>query len=520
MNVRTFAGLCVAVVVAVVCVVYAPTNFGGRTSYVTTYGTSMIPRFHAGDLAVVQPAKTYHVGEIVAYRSATLRGQTVLHRIAAIDAGHFTFKGDNNSFRDPDHPTADQIIGRLRLRIPHGGAIRSFVGRPVVLFPVLALVIGGMGAGLFGEKRRRDRRRTRTPVSVGRAPGGGRLRVVVPIVAAVTFAGLVLAAVAVWHVPTRETISRRENFGQSLAVGYSGVARAGAAYPDGRVRTGDPVFTRLVQTVDVGFTYEFHADAPVKDVHGTYEVVAGISSGTGWSRSIVLSPARSFAGSRLRGAVVLRPAMLRDLEARFSAETGFETTQVSVTIAPRVHVDASVAGTRVSTDVDAPLGFQLGPIEMTPTSSGASADAPIVRTGSVTVASTAPGVLVLWKLRVPAGWARVALLVALAAILAAAAALVSAHRRRTALGEVDAILRRYRPYLVAVGAVPPTDAATVVSVESIEVLGRLARLHEQVIVHAAAPDGVHRFVLSTDAVVYAYETAESGHGEGRRTIAA
>ena len=115
MRARTIAGLLLVTAIGIVCVGYAPTNLGGRTTYVSTYGTSMSPRFHAGDLAVVQPAHEYHVGEVVAYHSSTLRGAVVLHRIVAIHDGRFTFKGDNNNFLDPSHPTADRIVGRLRV---------------------------------------------------------------------------------------------------------------------------------------------------------------------------------------------------------------------------------------------------------------------------------------------------------------------------------------------------------------------------------------------------------------------
>ena len=44
----------------------APSQLGGSSSYVITYGTSMAPAYHAGDLAVVRASGSYHVGEIIA----------------------------------------------------------------------------------------------------------------------------------------------------------------------------------------------------------------------------------------------------------------------------------------------------------------------------------------------------------------------------------------------------------------------------------------------------------------------
>src|SRR6476646_2173030 len=89
----------------------APTQIGGETSYVTTSGTSMQPRFHSGDLALVRPADHYRVGEIVAYRSKLLH-VVVLHRIIAIKGNRYVFKGDSNNFVDPTRPRRAELVGR------------------------------------------------------------------------------------------------------------------------------------------------------------------------------------------------------------------------------------------------------------------------------------------------------------------------------------------------------------------------------------------------------------------------
>src|SRR4051812_39193182 len=60
----------------------APSALGGSSTYVTTYGISMEPVLHKGDLAIVRAQPSYHVGDIVAYNSASLH-TIVLHRIIA-----------------------------------------------------------------------------------------------------------------------------------------------------------------------------------------------------------------------------------------------------------------------------------------------------------------------------------------------------------------------------------------------------------------------------------------------------
>src|SRR5580698_3453944 len=98
------------VVLGTVWFYLAPTQFGGSATYVVTHGTSMEPRFHTGDLAIVRSQSSYHVGEIVAYHSHKLH-TIVLHRIIGREGDKYIFKGDNNNFIDPERPVESQLIG-------------------------------------------------------------------------------------------------------------------------------------------------------------------------------------------------------------------------------------------------------------------------------------------------------------------------------------------------------------------------------------------------------------------------
>ena len=510
MKIRTFLGLLVVSAVAIVGVMFAPTNLGGHTTYVSTHGISMTPRFHAGDLAIVQPASNYHVGDIAAYRSTTLHGATVLHRIIAINDGLFTFKGDRNNFIDPDHPTVHQIVGRLRFRIPHGGIVRAWVARPIVVFPLLVLAIGGTG---FGRKRRR-RQRNHSPLPAlallpeKSAPNDRRRRlpVVVPIAAAVTAAGFLVGAVAVWNIPPAQATTRHDAYLQTLGLGYSAVAEKGAAYPDGRITTGDPIFLRLADHLGIVVDYTFHSAVASRHVRGTYQVMADVESATGLSRSVPLGGEKAFSGGHVHGVAMLDLEQLLALEARFSDETGLATTQATVSVKASVHVAGDLASAPFSGDVKSNMDFQLTAVEMTPISAGARSAGAINSAGSVATAGVQAGELTLWKLHLSAENARLALLVAFALALCGFAAVLVTDRKRVALGEVDAIVRRYGRLLIPVTAVPPPGDRGVVNVDSMRALSRLAELHEQPIVHAAGTRA-HRFALSTDTIVYCYEAA-------------
>src|SRR6185437_2391147 len=99
-----------AVVLGAAWFYLAPPQLGGRTEYAVTFGVSMEPHFHIGDLVVLRTRGAYRVGHVVAYRSHDL-GQNVLHRIIGIRNGLYTFKGDNNGFVDPEHPGARDLVG-------------------------------------------------------------------------------------------------------------------------------------------------------------------------------------------------------------------------------------------------------------------------------------------------------------------------------------------------------------------------------------------------------------------------
>ena len=116
--------------------VLAP-SLGGGTTYVSTHGISMEPGFQTGDLAILRPADSYAVGDVVAYRSESL-DTIVMHRIVAGDANGFVTQGDNNDWLDEDRPTEGEILGTLFLRVPLAGKAIGAVRSPAVL-AVLAL---------------------------------------------------------------------------------------------------------------------------------------------------------------------------------------------------------------------------------------------------------------------------------------------------------------------------------------------------------------------------------------------
>ena len=130
----------------------APPQLGGSTTFVTVDGTSMLPTLRRSDLVALRPQAHYRVGEVVGYRSALIH-RVVLHRIIAIHGDRYAFKGDNNSFVDPEQPTRSQLVGRLWVHLPSAGRLVSELHRPAVAGSLAAVLV--LFAGLGGGRRRK-----------------------------------------------------------------------------------------------------------------------------------------------------------------------------------------------------------------------------------------------------------------------------------------------------------------------------------------------------------------------------
>ena len=104
-----------------------PVALGGTTTLVGIAGISMEPVMQAGDLAFVRREGAYEVGDIIAFRPQTVNApDIVVHRVVAIeDEGQLRVQGDNNRRADPWTLRHEDVIGRLRLRLPLAGVLVS-----------------------------------------------------------------------------------------------------------------------------------------------------------------------------------------------------------------------------------------------------------------------------------------------------------------------------------------------------------------------------------------------------------
>jgi signal peptidase I len=160
------AGIAVAILVCLFWVQYLrPQSLGGNAGYVLVSGQSMEPRYHTGDLVLVEKQRSYHAGQLIAYRvpkGDPMAGAQVIHRIIGGDAKHgFIVRGDNRTAPDVWHPKPQDIVGAKALRLPSAIVVLQFLRAPLFLALLAAAfvfvhVLTGTGAARPAEDDEAD----------------------------------------------------------------------------------------------------------------------------------------------------------------------------------------------------------------------------------------------------------------------------------------------------------------------------------------------------------------------------
>jgi signal peptidase I len=558
----------------------APTGIGGDTTYVVTDGISMHPRIHTGDLALVRPASSYHVGDIVAYRNPELH-VVVLHRIHSISpSGRYRFKGDNNSWIDPGSVASSAIVGKMWVLAPGlGGDLHSLHSPPVMgtmAAVAVLLLFGGAGAEVRRRRRRgrpkpkwkaeepkwkgapappRAARADNAPAARAAAPTPPKPPTLVPPPANVrrppagpSYGGIAAAAAAVlacagltifaWASPTSRSAPSQTSYAQSGRFSYSASTLAGAVYDTDRVTTGQPMFSRLVGPVQVRFDYRLRA-AQLQGAGGTASLDAVVSAQNGWSRTVVLQGPTSFTGRHATVAGVIHLRRLQRLVEKVAVATSVPSVDFTLTLVPSVKAHGVLAGHPFAAGYAPKLPFSLTSYELAPVLNAAAAAAGPADAGSAAVfhpsqnasvaaAGSARVMLGPAVFHLSAGFARILGPIGLLAALAAAALAAWQLRRDRRADEPTRIQSRYGEAMIAAVQSTLIHGGDLVEVESIEALARLAERYQSLMIHEQTATG-HAYLVADNGTVYAYfvQTSESepalrerlARGEGLRADA-
>jgi len=139
-----------------------PQSLGGPAGYVLVSGKSMLPRYHTGDLVLVERHSSYRVGQVIAYRvpkGDPMAGAQVIHRIVGGDARHgFLVQGDNRTAPDVWRPKPADIVGAKVLRIPNAIVVLQYLRSPLTLALLAAALVFIRVLAFGGDRKPAERR--------------------------------------------------------------------------------------------------------------------------------------------------------------------------------------------------------------------------------------------------------------------------------------------------------------------------------------------------------------------------
>jgi signal peptidase I len=471
-----------------------PSGLGGGTVYVTTHGISMEPRFHTGDLAILRAADHYSVGDVVAYRSATLK-TTVMHRIVSMDGDRFVIQGDNNSWLDPDHPASDLVLGKLWLRVPQGGKALDALSSPGSLAIIASAVVALAGAAR-GPRGRHNARSSRRRTSHRPPAFSMPTRALARQVALGSGAVALLAAISggvLLAMPSTQTDSRTVQVTQQGQYSYTGAAETGTTYPSGVISTGDPVYTKLTDGLTVSFQ-DTVSGPGLESVTGTAWLDLSVSTPDGWTAALGRGATASVANGMVTTSAEVDPARAAAFLTRHYTEIGANPGGASLIVTPTVQMTGTLAGQTFATDPMPALTFAMDATALRVTGDPAAVLAPTSQT-AVVVDEVVPRSFPVLSFSIPIDVARIAAGVVLAVALVAlgAGAWIGRSRRGDA---ADDFLVRHAARILPVAAFTPGQ--TVVDVSDAESLHKLAERLDGLVLHHAGPDGQVLAVQDSD----------------------
>jgi signal peptidase I len=516
------SGAFMIVVLIAVWVAFAPLQAGGQASYVIVNGNSMEPKLHKGDLMIVREADSYGVGDVVAYRHPDIG--PVIHRIVGREGDRFVLQGDNNSWLDTYRPLESELIGKSWIHAPSAGKLIEllrFPGSMAVLAGMMGVTAMSMFVTTTKDQRKRPRHGQR-PVEkkkdVGSAspPRGGGAEGMLTMLAAVMLASLLLGFFAFGRSESR-TVSDDARYEHMGEFSYFADVPYGV-YDTDEVRTGEPVFRRLTQTVHVRFDYRLTSDTPTDDVEGTYQLVAEVSDVGGWKRTILLEPYRRFDGGGFTAMGTLDLSEVQKLIGNLERRTGFHSDRYAVSIVPQVSAQGTLAGQELNDEFAPRLDFWFDSVQLqlqSPTTASTDPLSPSEegsdplkpsQEGSVERSRTEPNTLPILGFDLLVPTARKLSLFGLALSLAGLLWLGIPRVRALRGDEPTRIRASYGPLLVSMRGGDLSSGGHLVEVSAFEELAKLAEGGGQSILHQTS-GAIHDYYLRDSGVTYHYRAA-------------
>lgn len=367
------------VIMLITWVAFAPVQAGGMASYTIIIGKSMEPKFHIGDLVIVHKEPQYQIGDAIVYRNLELKN-FVFHRIVSEELGHYTLQGDNNSWLDSYEPTQDEVLGKLWLHIPRGGAALQKMRSPITMAMLAALVGVVFAVGLFKKKSQGNKRMNTTSVrewfaslksktqswfsqaSSSEIQGSsifeqdGILEGSFFVLGLIVLLSLALGIIS-FSRPASRLAKNDVSFEHLGIFSYSAQSPQGV-YDSNALKSGDPIFTRLTCSVDINLQYKLIAPQ-AENISGTYQLTAVIREQvSGWQRNVPLQEQTSFTGTDFGTSATLDLCKMESLTQSMETGTDFHPAFYTLLISPNIKLNGSVSALPLDSVFNSGLTFQ------------------------------------------------------------------------------------------------------------------------------------------------------------------
>jgi signal peptidase I len=329
----------------------APTQLGGRLTYVIVNGNSMEPRFHLGDLIIVRKAANYQVGDAVTYQNSELNNY-VFHRIINTELDRFILQGDNNSWIDSYQPNREEIIGKLWVHIPYLGKAIEWIRAPINLAIVVAIFGGILMAGMIQPASQQSKAKNK-PFNKNI---GGTIEGAFIVIGIFALAFLSLGIFAFTRPITRTADSIQ--YQQEGSFFYSAAGTPGV-YDTETVRVGEPIFPGLTCQLNVGFTYSL-LGGQAEGTSGSHQLYARIlDEQSGWQRTIPLVSETAFGGNSYSTLAPVDLCQVESIVNMVEQETGLNSNLYTLEIISHITMTSNISGIQINDTFEPSLVFRF-----------------------------------------------------------------------------------------------------------------------------------------------------------------
>ena len=489
---RIFISAGTLVAILTLWILFAPRQFGGSASVVILSGNSMSPNFVINDLVIVKENNTYQIGDAVAYEHPSIG--YVFHRIIALNPdGTFLLQGDHNTWTDSFTPTSAEIVGNLWLHIPKAGNALKTLRTPLGFAILIAVFLLLFYLSLLPQEKKSKR----NPMSSSSSNPPNET----VFLLAVLLLGAIVLGIASFRQPALREVSTPLGYEEQAFFRYTANVPDGI-YDSTQISPGEPIFRRLNGSFAIDMDYLFISTAP-NNLSGNYRLLARVSDGSGWKRTIELTPASEFSGNVFTTSGALALDNIQAFIDALETETGIERGRYELSIITEIQTEGTVDGQSLKSTFSPALTFSINDLEVVLQGESATALNP-TQSGMLTRTDYITNTLNIFGLKVPVRNARVTALglglVSLALLIAQLAQIYRSSQQnefaRLKLWYGSRLIEARDPSLLA--------RPNIVEIATLDGLASLAEIDQRTILYLS-DNGLQHFFVQTPEQLYHYE---------------